>query len=192
MSLPIRRARIENTGAHDAKGADYVAPHTGSENWKRNKSCKTKLDGSLPMRGARIEKAFWWIRTGRIRSLSMRGARIEIVDAFASLNSSSSLPTQGTRIEVFKSKRITLSSWYRSPCGERELKFRRFLQQRWACPGHSQHRERELKCICSGEQVKKVDHSPRKEEWELKYKLIIVELMRLKSLSKRGTWIEIR
>ena len=33
---------------------------------------------SLPMRGARIEKAFWWIQTGRIRSLSMRGARIEI------------------------------------------------------------------------------------------------------------------
>ena len=32
---------------------------------------------SLPIRGARIEKAFWWIRTGRIRSLSMRGARIE-------------------------------------------------------------------------------------------------------------------
>ena len=31
-SLPIQRARIENTGAHDTKGADYVAPHTGSEN----------------------------------------------------------------------------------------------------------------------------------------------------------------
>ena len=32
LSLPIRRGRIENTEAHDAKRADYVAPHTGSEN----------------------------------------------------------------------------------------------------------------------------------------------------------------
>lgn len=110
MSLPIRRARIENTGAHDAKGADYVAPHTGSENWKRNKSCKTKLDGSLPMRGARIEKAFWWIQTGRIRSLSMRGAWIEKILVIVSSTFDIIAPHAGS--ENWNSRRLCFSQQF--------------------------------------------------------------------------------
>ena len=191
MSLPIRRARIENTGAHDAKGADYVAPHTGSENWKRNKSCKTKLDGSLPM----------------------RGARIEIVDAFASLNSSSSLPTQGTRIEVFKSKRITLSSWYRSPCRERELKsdssrasgrtLRPLPTQEsrveitiisillCLVTYRSPRRKRELKSTGAPAAEMPWYRSTRRER-ELKLMMIIKAWLSILSLPTRGTRIEIR
>ena len=121
-----------------------VAPHARSENWKpicnnysERNECRSpygerelKIQGlmmlkeqimSLPIRGARIEKAFWWIQTGRIRSLSMRGAWIEII-AVSSGNTAQIAPHAGSENWNIDWYILIDSLKNRSPCRERELK----------------------------------------------------------------------
>lgn len=126
-SLFMRGAWIENSNLCRTSWNMPVALHAGSVNWKRNKSCKTKLDGSLPMRGARIEKAFWWIQTERIRSLTMWGAWIEISAYERKISVDSIAPH--TRSENWNPicNNYSERNECRSPYGERELKIQRLM-----------------------------------------------------------------
>lgn len=102
MSLPIRRARIENTGAHDAKGADYVAPHAGNENW--NLQIKEEYIIfliSLPRQGARIEiDDDYKGMTFDIIAPPHGGRELKSDDIDGLGGQTESLPTQGARIEI--------------------------------------------------------------------------------------------
>lgn len=98
---------------------------------------------------------------------------------------------QGTRIEIFKSKRITLSSWYRSPCRERELKFTGGATSLDSCVSLPTQGARIEITIISILLCLVTYRSPRRER-ELKLMMIIKAWLSILSLPTRGTRIEIR